>query len=78
MVCSIEDADPNYDLGLSDNLNILGSHDTKVSEPGPSWPSFVFNTLTLRSPVQQEKTTNTICYEGVSKSFEPQAFSPFR
>ena len=44
MVCSIEDADPNYDLDLSDNLNILGSHDTKVSEPGRSWPSFVFNT----------------------------------
>ena len=23
----------------SDNLNILGSHDTQVSEPGLSWPS---------------------------------------
>ena len=21
------------------NLNILGSHDTQVSEPGPPWPS---------------------------------------
>ena len=28
-----------YFMPKSDNLNILGSHDTQVSEPGPSWPS---------------------------------------
>ena len=48
MVCSIEDADPSlfvqimtfaYFTPKPGNLNILGSYDTQVSEPGPPWPS---------------------------------------
>ena len=30
-----------YVMPKSDNLNILGSHDTQMSEPGTSWPSCI-------------------------------------
>ena len=47
----------------------------RVSNPGPLTYESSALPIALRGPAGEEKKDR---YEGVSKSFEPQAFSPFR